>query len=284
MLGCLARHGLLVAICCSLLLTSFTPAAPTRPSRFLLLSERPPALIEYDPTLPKHQQTLRSARLPLQDFGNRGPEGIALIPNADVERFGLPQVEGHGYIIVTIEAKGQLYFLEWRDDNSIQRHFTRNLPQIENDISALQYQDGTLWVMASSQHNLYEYDLATLIATNAPARIIYPLETIKSRYTDIEGIYIEQPAVSVLANDSGQELLVIDTYSDCLEDFNCQVLQRFEPIPDVSDITWDSVNNRFIFVSGKHDYSQISELNLVTEEIRELHRIWTDLEGIVAVP
>ncbi len=284
MLGCFARHGLLVAICCSLGLTSFSSVAPTQPSRFILLSERPPAIIEFDPTLPKNQQTLRSARLPIQDFANKGPEGIAFLPNADAKTFDLPPVEGKGYIIVSIEAKGLLYFFEWQNNGAVKLHFTRNLPQIQTDIAALQYQAGTLWVMATSQHQLYEYDMATLLATNAPARAVYPLDAIESRYADIEGIFIRQPTTSILVNDLAQELLIIDTYSDCLEDFNCQVLQRFEHIPDASDITWDEHNQRFIFLSRRNEFTHIYALDLVTEEIEELHKIWSDLEGIVAIP
>ncbi len=261
------------------------PASSSEPTRsegtYILLSERPPAFLQIDPS---QGTLLAEAALPIPDYENQGPEGIAFLPNAEAQRMGLDAASGAGYLLVTVQVHAQLYIFDWHPTNGVQLVKQLALPGIKDDIAALQYRDGTLWAMATSERKLHQFDLQQLLAGDPATQPVYNLKPLAFKTKDIEGLFMQPDGTGLLANDSANQLIFVAEFPACATTQTCQPTDTLKKIDQPSDVGWDASSAQYVYVSRNNGTSRVYTLDPTTKDSSLLYESDYDLEGIVVLP
>ncbi len=261
-------------------------AACTSPSppRYYLLNEDPPQLIELDPAAPANRREVRRFNLTLPNFGNEGPEGLAFVPNSDVQRYGLFGLEkspGGGYFLLAVQANATLYVfnapLPNDDAAQLAPVWRVNIPNLMRDASALFYAQGEIWVIGAEDKTLYRLKTKEKDG-QAIAQNIYPLNSLPFPAEDIEGLAFITPDSAILADDKTQRVTRYNDFPACLLRQNCEAIWVNDLSPrEPSGAAWDAYNRRLLIVS---DEGELFSLSPNGDYLQTIFSGEFDLEGV----
>jgi hypothetical protein len=246
---------------------------------YYLLDETPPTLIEVD------GRTLQQVRtFPLTAVVGRNPEGIAFVPNSDVEQYGLyglPPTANGGYFVISAQRDGTLHFFDVPllnpQGGTPQERLVLEVPRLKEDASDLFYRAGELWVLSSSEKRIYHL---ALTATEGKADVVeeYKLKDLYDDFEDAEGFALGPDGEVYIGDDTGQTVYRFDNFPACMADENCPMawskyLAGYEP----SGLYWDVEKGYLVVVD---DNGRLFTLDNNTLAPTTLLTTRYDLEGI----
>ncbi|HEY85011.1 MAG TPA: hypothetical protein G4N96_07880 [Chloroflexi bacterium] len=242
-------------------------AACTSPSppRYYLLSENPPRIIELDPAAPADRRETRRFDLTFPPLGDEGPEGIAFVPNSDVQRYGLFGLErsaNGGYFLLAVQANAMLYVfdipLPGDDDAQITPIWRVSIPNLTRDASALFYAQGEIWVIGASDKMLYRLKTKEK-AGQAIVRDVYRLDSLPFSAEDVEGLGFLDSGDAILADDGAETVTRYNDFPACLLRQDCEAIWVNDVSPrEASGAAWDAYNQRLLIVSDEGELFSLS--------------------------
>jgi hypothetical protein len=235
------------------------------PPRYYLLNEDPPQIIELDPAAPADQRELRRFDLTLPNFGDEGPEGLAFVPNSDVQRyglFGLEKSSGGGYFLLAVQANATLYVfdapLPGDDDAQISPIWRVGIPNLTRDASALFYNQGEIWVIGASDKTLYRLKTKEKEG-QAIVRNVYSLDNLPFSAEDVEGLTFSTSGSAILADDKAETVTRYNDFPACLLRQDCEAIWVNDVSPrEPSGAAWDAYNQRLLIVGDEGELFSLS--------------------------
>lgn len=258
------------------------PAEPATLSAefYYLLNEGPASIVEVS------TRTLQQTRtFPLAAVVGLNPEGIAFVPNADIEQYGfygLPTSPNGGYFVIATQKDGTLHILDvpLLNVGSVTELLVLNVPGLKEDASDLFYRPGELWVVSSSEKRIYHLAL-TATAGEADVVAEYKLKDLFKNFEDVEGLAFGPEGELYIGDDLNQSVYRFDNFPACMAGENCQLawskfLQGFEP----SGLYWDVAKGYLVIIE---DNGRLFSLDNDTLNPNILLTTGYDLEGITMV-
>ena len=258
------------------------PAEPATLSAefYYLLNEGPASIVEVS------TRTLQETRtFPLAAVVGLNPEGIAFVPNADIEQYGfygLPTSPNGGYFVIATQKDGTLHIVDvpLLNVGSTTEKLVLEVPSLKEDASDVFYRPGELWVVSSSEKRLYHL---ALTATEGEADVVeeYKLKDLFKDFEDVEGLAFGSDGALYVGDDLNQSAYRFDNFPACMANEACQLTwSKYMSTVEVSGLYWDVANGYLLVVD---DSGRLFSLDNDTLNPNILLTTEYDLEGITMV-
>lgn len=262
--------------------SSTSPAAQaTLPTEFYyLLSEAPATIVEIS------SRTLQETRnFPLATLTGLSPEGIAFVPNADIEQYGfygLSASANGGYFAISTQKDGTIHIFDvpLLNAGSVSELLVLSIPGVKKDTSDLFYRPGELWAVSSSEKRLYH--LASTATDNEIDVVAeYKTKDLFDDFDDVEGVAFGPDGALFLGDDKNESAYRFDNFPACMANEACQLTwSKYMVEVEVSGLYWDASNGYLLVVD---DSGYLFSLDNDTLNPNLLLTTAYDLEGITMV-
>lgn len=256
-------------------------------TRYYVLSEKPPRIIEVDPTLSPDERSVRHFDLDVLSLSENGPEGVAFVPNSDIEQFGLPNLptSAHGgYFLVVTQKNTRLYVLELPLNDSAGELVTvvHDIPilNLASRASDIHYADGQIWITFDEARELYQLKMADTGGQFIESKLLH-LDSLSAASADVEGFTLSEPDIAFVADDSAHIVSRYDDFLSCSSDALCTATWSQDVSPrEPSGLAWDPIAQKLIVVDDEGD---VFSLDGDGNNLETILRTDNDLEGITVV-